>query len=209
MSRNQAVNLKFDNSSRLSGEVTAALSALDAPAAIDAYNRIQALETQAVVAATAQQSAVKAADETSAELDVLQKHLRMLNVAAINICTIRGIVSAEYFTVVDRGDEEGLARRLEPEIRRVPNYGPPLADAYAHMLRDLKAAETENLKAEATLVNAQRQLDAAILNLQSVVAQGRAVLASLGVKFIRKTKKKKVEAKSTQEPQPSLVPVAA
>lgn len=209
MSRNQAVNLKFDNISRLSGEVTAALSGLDAPSAVEAYSRIQALETCAVSAATAQLAAVKVADEAAAENDVLHKHLRMLNTAAFNICAIRGIVAADYFGVVDRGDEEGLARRLEPEIRRVPNYGPPLADAYAHMLRDLTAADAASVKAEATLVSAQRELDAAILNLQGVVAQGRAVLASLGVKFTRKTKKKKVEAKGAQEPQPSLIPVAA
>lgn len=54
MSRSQKTNRKFDSTSRQSGEVTAALSVIDEPSAIEAYNRIQAIETRAVAAATAE-----------------------------------------------------------------------------------------------------------------------------------------------------------
>ena len=53
MSRNQALNSKFDTTGRQSGEVTAALSIIDQPSAIEAYKRIQAVECSAVAAATA------------------------------------------------------------------------------------------------------------------------------------------------------------
>ncbi len=204
MSRTQKTNTKFDSISRQSGEVTALLAGIDEPAATEAYNRIQAIETHAVTSATAQQAAMKVADEAATELEVLSKHVRMLNVACVNICGIRGVVSTEYFTVVDRGDEAGLARRLEPEIRRVPKYGPPLADALAHLLRELSAADVASQNAESALVTAQRELDAAILNLQGSVAQGRAVLATMGVKIKRKVAKKKA---LTLVP-PALVPAA-
>ncbi|MDP3237100.1 MAG: hypothetical protein Q8N26_30205 [Myxococcales bacterium] len=113
---------------------------------------------------------------------------------------IRGVVSAEYFTVVDRGDDAGLALRLEPA----------LADGLAQLLGNLTAAEAASQKARATVTACQRDLDAAIFGLQSVVAQGRAVLASFGVKLTRKKAKKKVEAKVEQPaPQPETMPIAA
>ena len=87
---------------------------------------------------------------------------------------------------------------------RVPKYGPPLADALAHLLRELSAADVASQNAEAALVTAQRELDAAILNLQGSVAQGRAVLATMGVKLKRKVAKKKP---LTLVP-PALVPAA-
>lgn len=210
MSRNQALNSKFDSTGRRSGEVTAALSAIDEPAATEAYNRIQVVESNAVTAATAKEASVKVATVAAAELEVVRKHVRMLNSACINICAIRGVVSAEYFTVVDRGDDAGLALRLEPEIRSVPGYGPALADGLAHLLRDLSAAEATMQQARATVEARQRDLDAAIFNLQSVVAQGRAVLASCGVKLARKKAKKKIEEKVEQPaPQPEQMPIAA
>ena len=141
MSRNQALNSKFDTTGRQSGEVTAALSIIDQPSAIEAYKRIQAVECSAVAAATARETAVKAAAQAAVELEVIRKHVRMLNAACVNICGIRGVVSAEYFTVVDRGDDAGLALRLEPEIRSVPGYGPALADGLAQLLGSLTAAE--------------------------------------------------------------------
>lgn len=209
MSRNQKINTKFDTSSKQSGEVTALLSEISEPSAIEAYNRIQALEANAVSAATAQQAAKNVADEAAAERDVIRKHVTMLNAACVNICGIQGVVSAEYFTIVDRGDAAGLARRLEPEIRRVPNYGPPLADALVLLLRDLTAADVVSQNAESALVTAQRELDAAILNLQGSVAQGRAVLATFGVRLKRKVAKKKT---LTLVPPavvpPALVPAA-
>lgn len=113
--------------------------------------------------------------------------------------------SAEYFTVVDRGDDAGLARRLEPEMRRVNGYGPSLADGLAHLLRDLTAAETAAAQAKTAFITSQRELDATILNLQGAVAQGRAVLATLGVKVSRKIKKKAEPVK----PVVAVVPEAA
>lgn len=210
MSRNQALNSKFDTTGRQSGEVTAALSIIDQPSAIEAYKRIQAVECSAVAAATARETAVKAAAQAAVELEVIRKHVRLLNAACVNICGIRGVVSAEYFTVVDRGDDAGLALRLEPEIRSVPGYGPALADGLAQLLGNLTAAEAASQKARATVTACQRDLDAAIFGLQSVVAQGRAVLASFGVKLTRKKAKKKVEAKVEQPaPQPETMPIAA
>ena len=60
MARNQVVGTKFITLSKKSGEVTAALSALDATSAKDAYSRIQAIEASTVAAATAEQTAVAA-----------------------------------------------------------------------------------------------------------------------------------------------------
>lgn len=105
----------------------------------------------------------------------------------------------------DRGGDAGLARRLEPEMRRVSGFGPPLADGLAHMLRDFDAAETAAAQAKAALTASQRNLDAALLNLQGAVAQGRAVLATLGVKLARRTRKKSEPVK----PIASIVPQAA
>jgi hypothetical protein len=204
MSFNQAVSAKFDSTSRQSAEVTAALASVTTPAAIEAYERIQAIEASAVKTANLHLVASRAAQEAAKTYETLRKHVRLLNAACVNVCAIRGIVSAEYFTVVDRGDDAGLARRLEPEMRRVPGFGPPLADGLAHLLRDLVAAETAHGRAKAALTAAQRDLDAALLNLQGAVAQGRAVLATVGVKLSRKSKKK-------TEPKPvaPIMPVAA
>ncbi len=63
----------------------------------------------------------------------------------------------------------------------VPGYGPALADGLAQLLGNLTAAEATSQKARATVTACQRDVDAAIFGLQSVVAQGRAVLASFGV----------------------------
>ena len=81
----------------------------------------------------------------------------------------------------------------------------PLADGLAHMLRDLTAAETAAAQAKASLTSSQRDLDAALLNLQGAVAQGRAVLATLGIKLSRKVKKKSEPVK----PVATIVPQAA
>ena len=205
MSSNIDVSTKFQSASKQSAEVTAALAEFETPAAVEAYDRLQASETVTVRAATAKQSAARVADEANTAFETLRKNVRLLNAACVNICELRGIVSAEYFTVVDRGDDAGLARRLEPEMRRVPGFGPPLADGLAHMLRDLAAAETAAAQARASYTSSQRDLDAALLNLQGAVAQGRAVLATLGVKLSRKVKKKSEPVK----PIASIVPQAA
>ncbi|MBM4784338.1 MAG: hypothetical protein GQE15_42265 [Archangiaceae bacterium] len=205
MSWTRDISVKFESTSRQSAEVTAALTAFKTPAAVEMYARIQAAESEAVRAATSKQSAARIAAEATRAYETLRKNVRLLNVACVNVCEIRGIVSGEYFTVVDRGDEAGLARRLEPEMRRVPGYGPPLADGLAHMLRDLTTAETVSAEAKARLTSSQRDLDAAVLSLQSAVAQGRAVLATLGVKLTLRIKKK---AELTKSPA-SIVPQAA
>ncbi len=217
MSRNQKVNTKFTTISKLSGEVTAALTPLDSPSAKDAYNRIQDIEASTVAAATAEQAAVTASNNADSVLDAARTQLRLLNTACINICAVQKIVSAQHFTIMDKGDDAGLARRLEPEIRRVPRYGAGLADALHHLLQDLEVAEAEAQRAETQLTTAMRELDSAILNLQAVVAQGRAVLATFGVKLTRKTKKKAANtntepaAPTTVQPatQPVVMPVAA
>lgn len=217
MSRNQIVSTKFTSISKQSGEVTAALSVLDAPAAKEAYSRIQASEAAAVGAASAEQIAVEASNRAAAALDAARKQVRLLNAACVDICAVQNIVSAQHFTIMDKGDDAGLARRLEPEIRRVPSYGPGLADALNHLVRDLATAETDAQRAETQLTTAMRELDSAILNLQGVVAQGRAVLATFGVKLTRKTKKKtaatnsqpSAQPASQPSPQPTLVPAAA
>ncbi|MER2561071.1 MAG: hypothetical protein ABTQ32_10145 [Myxococcaceae bacterium] len=205
MSSNIDISAKFESTSKQSATVTAALAGYNTPAAVEAYDRLQASETITVKAATAKQNAARLADETTITYETLRKNVRLLNTACVNICEIRGIVSAEYFTVVDRGDDAGLARRLEPEMRRVNGFGPPLADGLAHMLRDLAAAETAAAQARASFTSSQRDLDAALLNLQGAVAQGRAVLATLGVKLSRKVKKKSEPVK----PIASIVPQAA
>lgn len=66
--------------------------------------------------------------------------------------------------------------------------------------------QTAATSAKATLVSWERNLDAALLNLQGSVAQGRAVLATMGIKLARKPKKKVVEA---VKPVPAIIPVAA
>lgn len=205
MSTIKDISTKFESTSRQSAEVTAALAGFNTPNAVEAYERLQAIESATVKAATAKQNAARIAEETTTAYETLRKNVRLLNTACVNICEIRGIVSAEYFTVVDRGDDAGLARRLEPEMRRVPGFGPPLADGLAHMLRDLAAAETAAAQARASFTSSQRDLDAALLNLQGAVAQGRAVLATLGVKLSRKVKKKSEPVK----PIASIVPQAA
>lgn len=202
MTTNQNVRTKFDSTTRQSAEVSSALAGLDEPMATEVYERIQAVEADAVNAVTTKRAAQLVADETAAELAVLTRHLRLLNVACLNVCSIRGVVTAEYFAVIDRGDEAGLARRLEPEVRRVPSYGAPLADALAKLLIDLTAATLSSQNADDALITARRELDAAILNLQAVVAQGRAVLATLGVKVSRKKARKKA-------PVATVVPIAA
>lgn len=112
-----------------------------------------------------------------------------------------------------KGDDAGLARRLEAEIRRVAGYGSGLADALAQLVRELQAAEAEAQRAKDTLTTAMRELDSAILNLQGAVAQGRAVLATFGVKLTRKMKKKSSSTNNQiaaqPGPQPTLVPAAA
>lgn len=199
------ISTKFESTSKQSAEVTAALAEFETPAAVEAYDRLQASETITVRAATAKQTAARVADEANTAFETLRKNVRLLNAACVNICELRGIVSAEYFTVVDRGDDAGLARRLEPEMRRVSGFGPPLADGLAHMLRDFDAAETAAAQAKAALTASQRNLDAALLNLQGAVAQGRAVLATLGVKLSRRIKKKSEPVKAIA----SIVPQAA
>lgn len=205
MSSIQSVTTKFQSSSRQSAEVSSALAEFNTPAAVEAYERIQAIESAVVKAAIIKQTATRLSDDTSTAYETLRKNVRLLNAACVNICEIRGIVSAEYFTVVDRGDDAGLGRRLEPEMRRVSGFGPPLADGLAHMLRELNAAELAATQAKASLTASQRDLDAAILNLQGAVAQGRAVLATLGVKVSRKIKKKSEPVK----PIATIVPTAA
>lgn len=213
MSRSHDVSTKFTSISKLSGEVTASLSGLDSPAAIEAYSRIQVLEADAVKAATTQQVTTAAAKNAIEKLDAARKQVRLLNAACVDICQVQGIVSAEYFTVVDKGDDAGLAKRLEPEIRHVPGYGPALADTVAHLVRDLHAAETACIRAKSALITAQRELDSALLNLQSAVAQGRAVLAAFGVKLARKPAKRKAPTSTndsdSEVTQPTLVITAA
>ncbi len=213
MSKNQQVSSKFSTASRQSGVVTAALSGLEAPSAVEVYGRIQILEAAAVTAATTQQAAQAALATAIAQLDDARIHLRLINAACVNICAVRGIVSAEHFTVIDKGDEPGLGRRLEPEIRRVPGYGPGLADALHHLVQHVESAEAAWQRARGNQTTAERELDSAILNLQGVVAQGRAVLATFGIKPARKVTKKKPEASvekpATSSPQPALVPTAA
>jgi hypothetical protein len=139
--------------------------------------------------------------------------VRGLATWTLDIGEVEGVVSAEHFTVMDKGDDAGLARRLEPEIRRVPGYGAAFADAMVHILRELSTAETAAQHAKAHLTTSMRELDSAILSLQSIVAQGRAVLATFGVKLTRKTKKKSAPSSSTTSsqpaPQPTLVTAAA
>lgn len=213
MSRNQVISSKFSSTSKQSGEVTAALSSLAAATAKEAYTRIQDLEAQAVAAATAEQVAVADAERAAAAFDAARKQVRLLNAACVDICAVEEIVSAEHFTVMDKGDDAGLARRLEPEIRRVAGYGSGLADALAQLVRELQAAEAEAQRAKDALTTAMRELDSAILNLQGAVAQGRAVLATFGVKLTRKTKKKNSstnnQVAAQPGPQPTLVPAAA
>ena len=213
MSRNQNISTKFTSISKQSGDVTAALSELEAPSAKDAYSRIQTIEASSVAAATAEQNAVTARERADAAAEAVRKNLRLLNAACVDICAVQNIVSAHHFTIMDKGDDAGLARRLEPEVRRVPGYGSGLADAVNHVVRDLDAAETAAQRAETQLITARRELDGAILNLQAAVAQGRAVLATFGVKHTRKTKKKTatpttVPAASPTVAQPALAPVA-
>lgn len=214
MARNQIISAKFTSVSKQSGVVTEALSKLDAPSAKDAYDRIQTIEATSVSAATSEQAATTARDSAKAIEDTARVQLRLLNTACINICAVQKIVSAQHFTIMDKGDEAGLARRLEPEIRRVPRYGAGLADALHHLLQDLEAAEAESQRAETQLTTAMRELDSAILNLQAVVSQGRAALATLGVKLTRKNKKKKAAANTNTETatppaaQPVLAPAA-
>lgn len=213
MSRNQKVSTKFTNLSKLSGDVTAALAPLDSPSARDAYARIQAIEASSVAAATAEQAAIDASDTANEAVEAARKQLKLLNAACVDICAVQNIVSAQHFTIMDKGDDAGLARRLEPELRRVPHYGAGLADALHHLLHNLGAAETEAQRMEAQRTTSMRELDAAILNLQAVVAQGRAVLATFGVKLTRKKKKTATPAAETvAAPQPSapvVMPVAA
>lgn len=205
MSTNKDISTKFESTTRQSAEVSAALAGFNTPNAVEAYERIQASESATVKAATTKLTATRIADETTTAYEMLRKDVRLLNTACVNICEIRGVVAAEFFTVVDRGDDAGLGRRLEPEMRRVTGFGPPLADGLAHMLRDLGAAETAAAQAKANFTSSQRDLDAALLNLQGAVAQGRAVLATLGVKVSRKIKKKAEPVK----PVTAIVPQAA
>ena len=215
MSRNQKVSTKFTSISKLSGDVTAALAPLDSPSARDAYDRIQAIEASSVAAATAEQAAIDASTSADAAVEAARKQLRLLNAACVDICAVQNIVSAQHFTIMDKGDDAGLARRLEPELRRVPHYGAGLADALHHLLHNLGAAETEAQRMEAQRTTSMRELDAALLNLQAVVAQGRAVLATFGVKVASKRKKKSPTSEqvappaSQPTPQPVVLPVAA
>ena len=214
MARNQVVGTKFITLSKKSGEVTAALSALDATSAKDAYSRIQAIEASTVAAATAEQTAVAASNTADAAVDAARKQLKLLNAACVDICAVQNIVSAQHFTIMDKGDDAGLACRLEPEIRRVPHYGAGLADALTHLMRNLADAEAEAQRAQTQRTTSMRELDSALLNLQAAVAQGRAVLAAFGVKLARKVKKTSAPAEPAAQPtspstQPVVVPVAA
>lgn len=214
MARSQVISTKFTSLSKLSGEVTAALAALDATSAKDAYDRIQTIEAATIAAATGEQAAVAASNTAAAAVDAARKQLRLLNAACVDICAVQNIVSAQHFTIMDKGDDAGLARRLEPEIRRVPSYGPGLADALNHLVRGLSDREAEAQRAESQRTTAMRELDSSMLNLQAVVAQGRAVLATFGVKLTRKMKKKTTAPANEATPAavlpaPVVVPVAA
>ncbi len=214
---------KFENTSRLSAEITAALAEFNTPNAVEAYERIQLLETSAVNAAAANRDAFEVAQEATGKYDAVRRKVRLLNDACVNLCEIRGVTVAEYYTVLDSGDDAGLARRLEPEIRRLSGFGPPLADDLAHILRELAKVETTAARAKAELTSSQRALDAAIHNLQAGAAQGRAVLSTLGVQLSRKKKKKadavkpalvevesaKADSAKATEPVISIMPVAA
>lgn len=190
MSATKDVKTKFESTTRQAADVTAALAGVKTPDASETYDRIQAFEAATVSATIAKQEAARTAQEATAAYQTLRRYVRLINNACVNICEVHGVVSAEYFAVVDRGDDPGLARRLEPEIRRVSGFGPPLADSLAHLLGELTSAETAEAKAKATLRSSQRELDAALLNLQGAIAQGRAVLATLGIKVPRTVKKK-------------------
>lgn len=214
MARSQVISTKFTSLSKLSGEVTAALAALDATSAKDAYDRIQTIEAATIAAATGEQAAVAASNTAATAVDAARKQLRLLNAACVDICAVQNIVSAQHFTIMDKGDDAGLARRLEPEIRRVPSYGPGLADALNHLVRGLSDREAEAQRAESQRTTAMRELDSSMLNLQAVVAQGRAVLATFGVKLTRKMKKKTTAPANEATPAavlpaPVVVPVAA
>jgi hypothetical protein len=213
MSRNQMISRSFLYISKLSGEVTAALSGIDAPSAKEAYARIQTLEADTVAAATAEQTAVECAERLRARVAGLRRQLRLFNSACLDICEAEGVVSAEFFAVMDKGDDLGLAQRLEPEIRRVPGYGASFADAMVHLLRELSHAEAAAQQARDHRTSSMRELDSALLNLRGIVAQGRAVLATFGVTLKRKVKNKNGapprQPPSQSGPQPQLVPSAA
>jgi hypothetical protein len=212
MSRNQKVNRKFNAVSRLSGEVTALLSGMSQLPATEAYKRIQASETAALAAATSEMAAAARLEESTSTHGALRKQVRQFNAACMDICRVQGIVSAEHFAVIDKGDDAGMARRLEPVIRTVPRFGPGLADSLKYLVDDLEVAQSARAAARSKHDDAQRDLDTAIFNLQGIVAQGRAVLTSFRVKLSRKTKKKPTSNaanSNTESGQPSLVPAAA
>jgi hypothetical protein len=189
------------------GVVSQRLSSMRSPPAVKAYDSLQAAEGKFAEASSHRQILAEACRKAKAEETMKFGIVRGFNSAAMGLCKQHGIAEVGPFAIVDRGDPIGLAKRIIPEVSKVPVSGLGLSKMMKTALTNAEKASTEADEALKERIQADLLVEGALLRLQAAVAQGNAVLADAGIKVTRRRRDSK--AAGTASTGLTVVPTPA
>jgi hypothetical protein len=189
-------------------EVSRRLRADGGSAGLELSRQIQAAETVAAAKGAKLDDTKTLSRAARREMVLAMKSLRVVNRSVCGLCVAHGVEGAAMFRSLDRGNEPGLAIRLEIAARSVPALGGgTLSKLVTSKRHAFETAKRQAVARSTSVVTASREFDAAVLALESLFARGRAVLASAGIRIparlVRRARTTPDANSATASPEPS------
>lgn len=164
-------------------EVSRRLRTDGAGAGLELSRQIQAAETVAAAKGAKLDEEKTLSRTARREVVLALQSLRVVNRSVCGLCIAHGVEGAAMFRSLDRGNEPGLATRLEIAAKVVPGLGGNLSKLVASKRHTFETAKRQAAARSTSVVIASREFDSAVLALESLFARGRAVLARVGIRI--------------------------